>query len=589
MTIKAMNIFTVFETRLKAKIAAAGLPGRNGAPLDLANVRVEAPRDASHGDMASNAAMALAGQCGESPRNLAEKLAELLRDDEDIAAIAVAGPGFINIRLRERCWHNLLAGIVRAGRDYGRSDKGKKAKINVEYVSANPTGPLHVGHCRGAVVGDVLANLLSFIGFDAVKEYYVNDAGGQIDVLAQSVFLRYREALGENIGAMPEGLYPGAYLIPLGQELAKRYGRSLLEQSKGKAPAPVKDYAVKAMLALIREDLRSLNIHHEKFFSERALHKNGAAAIRAAIDDLTLRGYIYRGVLPPPKGKQTEDWEDREQVLFRSSSAGDDVDRPLIKADGSYTYFAADIAYFKDKYDRGFQEMIYILGADHGGYVKRLQAVARAVSGGTARLNVLLCQLVKLYRNGEPARMSKRAGNFVTLRDVVEEVGSDAVRFMMLYRKADAPLDFDFAKVTEQSKDNPVFYVQYAHARCYSVLRQAAGQMGQAAGRRAGPPPALERLDNADELALIRKMADYPRLVEAAALAHEPHRLAFYLHELAADFHAHWNKGNEDVKLRFIQPHDTALTQARLVLVQAVANVLAGGLALMGVSAPQEM
>ncbi|KAA6205591.1 MAG: arginine--tRNA ligase [Candidatus Tokpelaia sp.] len=585
-----MNIFNLFESRLKEKIIKAGLRAKDGAPLDLDLVSIEAPRDASHGDIATNAAMVLAGQYGENPRNLAGRLVALLQDDKDIAAVNVAGPGFINIRLKESCWQALLGNILAAGRNYGRSDRGKKAKINVEYVSANPTGPLHVGHCRGAVVGDVLANLLHFAGFNTVKEYYVNDAGGQIDVLAQSVLLRYREALGEIIGAIPEGLYPGAYLVPVGRELAEIYGDSLLSRDKGEALALVKDYAVKAMLALIREDLRSLNIHHEKFFSERFLHKNDAAAIRAAIDDLTVRGYVYKGVLPPPKGKKTADWENREQTLFRSTAVGDDVDRALIKADGSYTYFAADIAYFKDKYDRGFKEMIYILGADHGGYVKRLQAVAKAVSGGKARLDALLCQLVRLYRNGEPARMSKRAGNFVTLRDVVEEVGSDAVRFMMLYRKADAPLDFDFAKVTEQSRDNPVFYVQYAHARCYSVLRQAAGQIGVTGLTRENwPAAALERLNDESELALIRKMAAYPRLIEAAALAREPHRLAFYLYELAADFHAHWNKGNDTVSLRFIQPQDQALTIARLALVQAVADVLAGGLMLMGVSAPQEM
>jgi len=582
-----MNIFTLVEERIKQAIDKAGLKTKAGAAPDLSSLTVETPREAAHGDIATNAAMVLCRQLGENPRKLAEKLADLLRDEIDIASVSVAGPGFINLIMKDLFWQRALAAILREGADYGRSVKGGGVKVNVEYVSANPTGPLHVGHCRGAVVGDALANLLRFIGYDITKEYYVNDAGGQINVLANSVFLRYREALGEAIGEIPEGLYPGAYLKPAGQALAQKYGDSLLRENADKRMAILKEFAIDSMLHLIRADLKALNIHHDTFFSERSLHKNDAAAICETINALTIAGYIYKGTLPPPKGKQTEDWEDREQTLFRSTAAGDDVDRALVKSDGSYTYFAADIAYFKNKYDRGFKEMIYVLGADHGGYVKRLQAVAKAISGGEARLTALLCQLVKLYRNGEPVRMSKRAGNFVTLRDVVDEVGADAVRFMMLYRKSDAPLDFDFAKVTEQSKDNPVFYVQYAHARCYSVLRQAAAA-GLAAADFADDA-VLARLDRPDERALIRKMAEYPRLVETAALTREPHRLAFYLYELAADFHAHWNKGNEDVSLRFIQADDKQLSAARLALVQAVAAVLAGGLGLMGVSAPQEM
>jgi len=586
-----MNIFTLLEERIKQSLDKAGLKTEAGAPLDLAGVTVETPREAAHGDIATNAAMVLCRQLGENPRRLAEKLADLLRDDIDIAAVSVAGPGFINIVMQDSFWHKALAAALREGAAYGRSERGGGAKVNVEYVSANPTGPLHVGHCRGAVVGDALANLLDFIGFKVTKEYYVNDAGGQINVLAHSVFLRYKEALGEDIGEIPAGLYPGEYLKPAGAALARKYGRKLLAAGEAERMAILKDYAIESMLHLIRADLKSLNIHHDTFFSERSLHKNGAAAIRAAIKALTEQGYIYQGTLPPPKGKLTEDWEDREQTLFRSTAVGDDVDRALVKSDGSYTYFAADIAYFKDKYDRGFKEMIYVLGADHGGYVKRLQAVARAISGGKARLTALLCQLVKLYRNGEPVRMSKRAGNFITLRDVVEEVGCDAVRFMMLYRKSDAPLDFDFAKVTEQSKDNPVFYVQYAHARCYSVLRQAAGA-GLGLNLNEGEAvsvAALARLSRPEEKALIRKIAEFPRLAESAALAREPHRLAFYLYELAADFHAHWNRGNEDASLRFIQAGDQELSAARLALVQGVALTLAGGLRLMGVSAPQEM
>lgn len=591
MTAENMNVFNLFDAKIKNLIIKAQWRDKDGAGLNLDSVSVESPRDASHGDLAVNAALVLSKKMGEKPRVLAEKLVDLLRKEHDIADAAVAGPGFVNIRLKERFWQEFLSGIVRFPDKYGRSLKGKKAKVNVEYVSANPTGPLHVGHCRGAVVGDVLANMLNFIGFKAVKEYYVNDAGGQIDVLAHSVFLRYRQALGTDAITIPEGLYPGEYLIPLGEELAATYGNSLLSsENKAKNLSLIKNYAIDAMMRQIREDLQSLNIHHEKFFSERTLHKNGAERIRAAIDDLAAHGHIYKGALPPPKGKPPEDWEDREQTLFRSTAVGDDIDRALIKSDGSYTYFAADIAYFRDKYERGFQKMIYVLGADHGGYVRRLQAVAKAVSGGKAELCVLICQLVKLYRDGEPLRMSKRAGNFVTLRDVVDEVGSDAVRFMMLYRKADAPLDFDFAKVTEQSKDNPVFYVQYAHARCYSVLRQAvAAAVLPNLERKSLENVPLQNLRDVGELALIRKMAEYPRLIETAALAHEPHRLAFYLHDLAAHFHAHWNKGNDNAALRFVQPQDKELSRARLVLVRAAADILASGLALMGVSAPKEM
>jgi len=579
-----MNIFNLLEDRIKKHIEKAGLRSKTGGALNLNALAVETPRDASHGDIATNAAMVLAKQVGENPRALADKLALMLCDDVDVEKAAAAGPGFINITMKNSFWQKLLGIILRDGASYGRSDKGGRIKVNVEYVSANPTGPLHVGHCRGAVVGDVLANILHFTGFDVTKEYYVNDAGGQIDVLAESVSLRYKQALGQDIGEIPAGLYPGDYLISVGQALAEKYGDALLKDTQEKRAALIKDYAIEAMLRLIREDLQSLNIRHDAFFSERLLHDKGAAAVRAAIADLTARGYIYKGILPPPKGKKPDDWEDREQTLFRSTLAGDDVDRPLVKSDGSYTYFASDIAYFKNKYDRGFKEMIYVLGADHGGYVKRLQAVAQAIGGGDVKLSALLCQLVKLYRDGHPARMSKRAGNYVTLRDVVDEVGSDVVRFMMLYRKADAPLDFDFAKVTEQSKDNPVFYVQYAHARCYSVLRQA-GEAYAGAQSEAD----LEYLADGGELALIRKMAEYPRLVEMAALAREPHRLAFYLYDLAAAFHAHWNCGNEDVSLRFIQSDNKKLTSARLALVRAVVSVIANGLALMGVSAPEEM
>jgi arginyl-tRNA synthetase len=533
--------------------------------------------------------MVLAKPTGQNPRALAERIAEALRADADIAAVDVAGPGFVNLRLNDGYWQAHLVTLLGAGADYGRSGMGKGRKVNVEYVSANPTGPMHVGHCRGAVVGDALANLLSFAGFDVTKEYYINDAGAQIDVLARSAMLRYREALGDDIGEIPAGLYPGDYLVPVGQALAAEFGRGLLQKPDDEALALVKDRTVDAMMVMIREDLALLNVHQEVFFSERTLHANDARAIRAAITDLTLKGHIYKGTLPPPKGEKPDDWEDREQTLFRSTAVGDDMDRPLVKSDGQFTYFAADVAYLEDKVARGFDETIFILGADHGGYVKRMEALAKAVAGDRLKMTVLLCQLVRLYRNGEPVRMSKRSGEFITLREVVEEVGRDPIRFMMLYRKNDAPLDFDFAKVTEQSKDNPVFYVQYASARCHSVFRQAREQLGEAAFDRQALSKEASRLTDESEIALIRKLAEYPRLIESAAQAHEPHRLAFYLHDLASSFHGHWNRGTENPDLRFVKVTDRQSTYARLGLVQAVADVLTSGLALIGAEAPTEM
>ena len=533
--------------------------------------------------------MVLARPTGQNPRALAEKLAAELKADPDVASADVAGPGFVNLKLADRYWHQQLAGMLDAGTDFGRSAIGGGRKVNVEYVSANPTGPMHVGHCRGAVVGDALANLLAFAGYKVAKEYYINDAGVQIDVLARSVMLRYREALGDEIGEIPAGLYPGDYLVPIGQALAEDFGRSLLQMPEDEALAIIKDRTIDAMMAMIREDLALLNVHHEVFFSERSLHAENGKAIRAAIGDLTLKGYIYKGKLPPPKGQKPDDWEDREQTLFRSTEVGDDIDRPLVKSDGTFTYFAADVAYIKDKVARGFQDLIYVLGADHSGYVKRMEALAKAVSGSTVDLTILICQLVKLYRDGEPVRMSKRAGEFVTLREVVEEVGRDPIRFMMLYRKNDAPLDFDFAKVTEQSKDNPVFYVQYASARCHSVFRQAAEQLGKAEFARADLKAGADRLTDSGEIALIKKLAEYPRLIEGAAQSHEPHRLAFYLYDLASSFHAHWNRGTENPDLRFVKVTDPSLTHARLGLVQAVADVITSGLTLIGADAPTEM
>jgi arginyl-tRNA synthetase len=584
-----MNVFSDFDARIRAAVADLGILSTSGEPLDISRLAVEAPRDAAHGDIATNAALVLAKQAGLSPRDFAARLSERLASDPDVDEAAVAGPGFVNLRLHDSYWHKHLAGLLAKGADYGRSGLGAGARVNVEYVSANPTGPMHVGHCRGAVVGDALANLLAFAGYAVTKEYYINDAGAQIDVLARSVLMRYREALGEAIGEIPSGLYPGDYLVPVGKALADEFGRSLLEMPEDEALALVKERTIDAMMAMIREDLALLNVHHEVFFSERTLHAENARAIRAAIAELTIKGHIYKGKLPPPKGEKPDDWEDREQTLFRSTAVGDDIDRPLVKSDGQYTYFAADVAYMKDKFDRGFDHVIFVLGADHGGYVKRMEALARAVGGDRLKLTVLLCQLVKLFRDGEPVRMSKRAGEFVTLREVVEEVGRDPIRFMMLYRKSDAPLDFDFAKVTEQSKDNPVFYVQYASARCHSVLRQACEQFPDLALDRASLAKVTTLLTDPSEIALVRKLAEYPRMIEAAALAMEPHRIAFYLHDLASALHAQWNRGNDNPALRFVKVNDPQSTHARLGLVQAVVDVLTSGLGLVGAAAPQEM
>lgn len=584
-----MNLFTDFEARIKTALEQIDLVREKRSELDFGRITVEPPRDASHGDVATNAAMVLAKPLGTNPRALADVIIAKLKEDSDVADVSVAGPGFINIRLAVGYWQRLLASMIGAGTDYGRSTLGNGRKVNVEYVSANPTGPMHVGHCRGAVVGDALANLLAFAGYGVEKEYYINDAGSQIDVLARSVFLRYREALGEKIGEIPSGLYPGDYLVPVGQSLAADYGVRLHNMPEDQWMQIVKDRTIDAMMVMIRDDLAALNVHHDVFFSERTLHANGAAAIRTAINDLTFKGYVYKGTLPPPKGQLPEDWEDREQTLFRSTEVGDDIDRPLIKSDGSYTYFAADVAYFKNKFDRGFDEMIYVLGADHGGYVKRLEAVARGVSDGKAKLTVLLCQLVKLYRNGEPVKMSKRSGDFVTLRDVVEEVGRDSVRFMMLYRKNSEPLDFDFAKVTEQSKDNPVFYVQYAHARCMSVFRQAREAFPDLDVSPEKLAKTVAGIGDPAELQLVAKLAEFPRVVEAAAQSQEPHRIAFYLYDVASSFHAHWNKGKDQTELRFVNDKNRESSIARLGLVYAVASVLKSGLAITGTAAPDEM
>jgi arginyl-tRNA synthetase len=588
------NIFAVVLDKVHAANHALVVEGLLPAGIDQSRVQVEPPRDATHGDMATNAAMVLAKDAGKKPRELAEALADKLRHDDLVAKVEVAGPGFINLTLQPSAWFGALRAVLGAGADYGRGAVGAGSAVNVEYVSANPTGPMHVGHCRGAVFGDALANLLDSAGFDVTREYYVNDAGAQVDVLARSAYLRYREALGEDIGEIPEGLYPGDYLKPVGAALAAEHGPSLLNFPEARWLPLVRGVAITMMMAAIRDDLAALNVRHDVFFSERSLIGGQEDLVAATVAELRQQGYVFEGRLPPPKGAPVEDWEDREQTLFRSTQFGDDVDRPLKKSDGTYTYFASDIAYHKSKFDRGFREMIDVWGADHGGYVKRMQAAVKAVSGGKAELDVKIVQLVKLLRAGQPIKMSKRSGEFVTLAEVVSEVGRDAVRFMMLYRKNDAVLDFDLAKVIEQSRDNPVFYVQYGHARAQSVFRNARAllpdlpmEAGARAARLAKAP--LERLDDAGELALMRRLALYPRLLEAAALAHEPHRIAFYLYDLASEFHAQWNKGNDASHLRFIIQNDPQMTETRLALVQGIVTVLASGLTLLGVGAPDEM
>jgi arginyl-tRNA synthetase len=587
----SQHLFADVLARVQA--ACSALAAEGGWPdADLSRVVVEPPRDASHGDMATNAAMVLAKDAKAKPRDLAERVAERLRADSLIEKADVAGPGFINLTLTASVWAEVLRGILRQGGAYGGSRAA--GKVNVEYVSANPTGPMHVGHCRGAVFGDALASLLSFVGHDVTREYYINDAGAQVDVLARSAYLRYREALGEAIGDIPDGLYPGDYLKPVGQALAAEQGDKLLAMSEAEWLPLVRATAVAMMMDKIKGDLAALNIVHDVFFSERSLIEGSNDRVHETIEFLRGKGDVYLGRLPPPKGAPMEDWEDREQTLFRATKYGDDVDRPLLKSDGSYTYFAADIAYHKDKYDRGFADMIDVWGADHGGYIKRMQAAVKAVTDWKATLDVKIVQLVKLLRGGEPVKMSKRSGDFVTLREVVDEVGKDAVRFMMLYRKNDAVLDFDLAKVIEQSRDNPVFYVQYGHARGHSVFRNArevVPKLPEDAAARAAflADAALEGLNDPAELDLLRRLALFPRTVEAAAAAHEPHRIAFYLYDLASEFHALWTRGRDLPYLRFIINNDAEITKARLALVQGVVLVLASGLAILGVHAPDEM
>ena len=600
---KPAHLFAAMLDRVHAAAAEV-----LGSSADLSRVVVEPPRDSTHGDMATNAAMVLSKEAGLKPRDLADKIAAALSADSLVAKVEVAGAGFINLTLQAHVWADALRDVLEQDKEYGRGRVGAGAQINVEYVSANPTGPLHVGHGRGAVFGDALASLLAFAGYDVTREYYINDAGAQVNVLARSAFLRYREALGEDIGEIPDGLYPGDYLKECGEELAADYGDKLAKMPEAQWLPIVRLRATDMMMAEIRNDLASLRIVPNVFFSERSLIEGDAPdpfstlepAIRpkdvvaTTIEQMRKLGHVYEGRLPPPKSGNLEDWEDREQTLFRSTAFGDDVDRPLLKSDGSYTYFATDIAYHKSKLDRGFLNLIDVWGADHGGYIKRMKAAVSALSGGKADLDVKLVQLVRLLRAGEPVKMSKRAGDYVTLREVVAEVGRSAVRFDMLYRKNDAVLDFDLAKVIEQSRENPVFYVQYGHARGHSIFRMAQTEMPEFPADPeqrllALKKAALGRLTDEGELSILRKLALYPRLIEAAAAAHEPHRVAFYLYELASEFHGQWSRGKDLPHLRFIIQNDPEMTLARLALVQGIVTVLASGLGLLGVDAPEEM
>jgi len=572
-----MNIFQYFESEFASILAELVGQGLLPEHLDANRVVFELPRDATHGDLATNAAMILAKPAQKSPRDLAAVFASAFAKIDGVTAVDIAGPGFINLRVSPILWARQIDDIIKAGNQYGRSQIGAGAHVNVEFVSANPTGPLHAAHARGAVIGDALAGLMAFCGWEVTREYYINDAGGQVDVLARSAYLRYREALGQDIGDIPSGLYPGDYLKDVGNALAKQVGDRYLDRPEAEWLDDLRQFAIQSIMDVIKQDLIALGIHMDVFSSERSLVESGA--VQHAIDQLQAAGHLYTGVLAPPKGKEPEDWEPREQLLFKASEFGDDTDRPLQKSDGSWTYFAADVAYHLNKLERTKGQLINIFGADHGGYVKRMNAAVAALSGQDDMLDIKLCQLVNLLDKGKPVKMSKRAGTFVTVRDVIDAVGADVIRFIMLTRRNDQTLDFDFAKVTEQSRDNPVFYVQYAHARACSVLRQ-----GEA------PDQADLALLTADaELALLKQLASWPKLVESAAQAHEPHRIAFYLVDLASQFHSLWTAGRENSSLRFIIEGDQALTDARLMLVKATSLVIRTGLNMLSITALDEM
>ena len=579
-----MNLFADIRSLVLSTLDTLVADGFLPEGLSFDAITVEPPRDASHGDMATNAAMVLAKPARMKPRDIADKLAAKLGEDARITAADVAGPGFLNLRLSAAVWQGVVGAVLGQGTDFGRGDLGQGRRVNVEYVSANPTGPLHVGHTRGAVFGDALASLLDFAGFDVTREYYINDGGAQVDVLARSVYLRYLEAHGQEV-AFPEGTYPGDYLVDVGVALKDKVDDAYIDKDESVWLEDVRNFATDEMMKLIREDLASLGVEMDVFYSEKSLY--GTGRIESAIDDLKAKGLIYEGVLEPPKGKKPEDWEPREQTLFKSTAHGDDVDRPVMKSDGGWTYFAPDIAYHYDKVQRGFDMLIDVFGADHGGYVKRMKAAVSALSEGAVPLDIKLTQLVKLFKDGKEFKMSKRAGTFVTLRDVVDQVGADVTRFVMLTRKNDAMLDFDFAKVLEQSRENPVFYVQYANARVHSVLRKAA-EAGVATDIETLQRADLSKLDHEAELKLAQKLAEWPRMVETAARSNEPHRIAFYLYELAGDFHGLWNRGNDVPELRFLQD-DAAVSQSKIALAQAATIVIASGLGILGVKPAEEM
>lgn len=580
-----MNLFTHVREILIDILHDLSTQGILPADTDFSQITVEPPKDSRHGDMATNAAMVLSKSVETKPRELAKIISESLSQNEIVLSVDIAGPGFINISLSEACWHSLLSSVLLNGINFGRSNIGSSKKVNVEFVSANPTGPLHVGHTRGAVFGDALSSLLSYSGYEVTREYYINDGGAQVDVLARSVFLRYQEAFGKEV-VFEDGTYPGDYLIPIALKLKDKVGDAYLQKSEDKWLPEFRDYAVQAMMDLIKSDLDLLGIEMDTYFSEKSLYDSGQ--IEAALDRLKNNGLIYKGILEPPKGKKTEDWEPREQTLFKSTLHGDDVDRPVLKSDGTWTYFAPDIAYHFDKITRGFDLLIDIFGADHGGYVKRMKAAVSALSNGEVPLDIKLCQLVKLYQNGEPFKMSKRAGNFVMLRDLVEEVGPDVTRFVMLTRKNDAALDFDFQKVLEQSRENPVFYVQYAHARIKSVIRKAE-ELDIDISDRALSETNLTSLTHSSELSLIKKIAEWPRLVEVAARLYEPHRIAFYLFDLSSQLHAHWSKGSDNPDLRFLHNDNLVKTQSKIALARAVSIVISSGLAILGVEPAEKM
>ncbi|PIR39528.1 MAG: arginine--tRNA ligase [Alphaproteobacteria bacterium CG11_big_fil_rev_8_21_14_0_20_39_49] len=583
-----MNIFKTLQVEIEGILNQLISEGVIPSGVSFAAVTAEPPRDASHGDVATNAAMVIAKAAEKKPVELAQAISKKLELVNMVDSVSTAGPGFINIKLKPYIWQDVVLGIIEEGIGYGNSNMGKNEKVNIEYVSANPTGPMHIGHSRGAVYGDALALLLLKAGYNVTKEYYINDAGSQIDVLAKSAYLRYREALGEDIGEIPEGLYPGEYLKVVGESLAQEYEKDLIAKKEDKWLPIVREFAVNTMISLIKNDLAELGITHDVFTSEKAIQDSGK--VEKGLKLLEEKGLIYKGILEAPKGKQPDDWEPREQTLFKSTQFGDDIDRAIKKSDGSYTYFAADIAYHLDKYERGFNKMVIVLGADHGGYVKRLKSVVKAISDGNAEIDVKISQLVNFMDGGKPVKMSKRAGTFTTVRDVLDEVGKDVIRFIMLTRKNDAVLDFDLKLVKEQSKDNPVFYVQYACARANSVIRNAneecpeAVEMAKEINR-----DMLAKLDSQEEIALIRIMAQWPRIVEAAASANEPHRVAFYLQELASHFHALWNKGKDDEVLRFILKNNPEVTAARLILLKSMINVISSGLFIFNIEPVREM